>query len=160
MSSPITEVKARLVEIQIEVMTSLGEDCDAKAYFNHTQEDFPYWTNRIGPITTESEIEDFEDDTYTFIMRLVIGHLTEGYDGEVEVNLDTWIPVIIKYFNEREWLNTETTYPDATQFLMLARITSCTGLRYFLSSGIADTQVGTEFTLTCEFTEDLTQAYT
>ena len=160
MSSPIAEVKPRLVEIQIEVMASLAVTCDAKPYFNHTQEAFPYWTNRTGPVVTESDIEDFEEDTYSFIMRLVIGHLTEGYDGEVEVNLDTWIPVIIKYFNEREWLNTETTYPVATRYLELARITSCTGLRYFQSGGTGTTQVGTEFTLTCKFTEDLTQAYT
>jgi len=160
MSSPVAEVLARVVEVQIEVMTSLGVTCDAKPYFNHTQEDFPYWTNRMGPVVTESDIEDFEEDTYVFIMRLVIGHDTEGYDGEVETNLATWIPTIITYFNEREWLNTETTYPVATRYLELARVTSCTGLRYFQGSGIGATQVGTEFTLTCKFTEDLTQAYT
>ena len=160
MSSPVAEVLARVVEIQIEVMGDLGETCDAKAYFNHTQEGFPYWTNRMGPVVTESEIEDFEEDTYIFIMRLVIGHLTEGYEGEVEANLATWIPTIITYFNEREWLNTETTYTAATRYLELARVTSCTGLRYFQSSGIGATQIGTEFTLTCKFTEDLTQAYT
>lgn len=150
---------ARCVAIQKEALASISVTADAKPYFLHTQESFPYFTNRIGGDEIGSDSHDFDRDTITVIMRLVIGHATEGYVGEPETNLYTWIPVIKEYFNERELLQS-ATFTTAMTSLIESRITGHNGFRVFQNAGISANQVGTEFTLTCEFDESIDQAYT
>lgn len=159
-SLPMEELLARVAELQIQALATVGVTCDAKDYFYHVQEEFPYWTNRLGAAEYSSESEDLDTDTYNVIMRLVIAHLTSGYKGENEKNLITWIPVVKTYFNSREQLVTETTYPTAMDGLFWARVTSNTGFRIFESTGLSAMQIGTEFVLTALFDETIEPAYT
>jgi hypothetical protein len=46
------------------------------------------------------------------IVRLVVGHLTEGYRGQPEGSLYTYIPAVIEAVNSRELLQSPT-YPAA-----------------------------------------------
>lgn len=155
----ITSALTRIVAMQKEIMSDLGVTADAVPYFYHVQESFPYWTNRVGDIQIADDgSEDFDRDTYTFIMRLVIGHVTEGYRGEVEARLYDYIPEVKYFFNAREGLQSDadTTWLNS---LIRARVSSCTGFRIFQDAGISANQVGTEFTLTCLFDETIVQAY-
>lgn len=151
----------RCAALQIEAMLhqSTPVTADAKPYFLHTQEAFPYFTNRIGGDEIDSDSQDFDRDTITVTMRLVIGHVTEGYQGEPETNLYTWMPVIKEYFNERELLQS-AAYPTAMTSLIEARVTGHNGFRVFQNTGLSANQVGTEFTLTCQMDESIDQAYT
>lgn len=165
MTVPIPEAFARIVAMCKDVMTELSETADAYPYFNHFQEAFPYFTMRVGATTFGDDgSEDFDEDTYPIIIRLVIGHITEGYSGEREADLITWIPYIKTYFHEREGLQHETnstTYDETAWLrdLVRARMTDSTGLRIFQNAGTSTLQIGVEFTVTCEFNETINPEY-
>lgn len=155
----LTSAFTRVVAMQKEIMTDLGETADAVPYFYHVQESFPYWTNRISNILIEDDgSEDFDRDTYIIVMRLIIGHLTEAFHGEVDAKLYNWIPEIIYFFNAREGLQSDS---DTTWLnnLIRARVTSCIGFQIFQDSGLQVNQIGTEFNLTCQFDETIIKAY-
>lgn len=151
----------RVASIQVEALAALSPAvvADAKPYFFHEQESFPYFTNRIGGDEIGYDSQDFDRDTLQVIMRLVVGHITEGYVGQPETNLYTYIPAVKLYFNDRELLQS-ATYTTALTGLIEARIISHTGFRIFQSSGLSAQQVGTEFVLQCLMDETIVQAYT
>lgn len=157
----INALLARVVLLEKAALAALAtpKTADAVPYFFHTQETFPYFTNRVSGIVVEGDSEDFDVDTYQVTMRLVVGHVTEGYIGEPESNLYTYIPQIQTYFNERDGLVDGTTYTSHMDELHWARVTACSGLRVFQNAGISAQQVGAEFTLTCRFEEQIIPAY-
>lgn len=157
------ELVARACAIEKAGMLALTTPvtCDAVPRFFHTQEAFPYWTHRLGPVTGETDGEDgedFENYAYELIARLVIGHITSGYKGENETNLYTYIPHMMTYFNARELLQS-AAYPLGQDYLIRARVTGVRGYTEFKNSSTPVMQVGTEFTVRCEFEEEITQAY-
>lgn len=156
-----TELLLRVAALEKEALAAMTPAvvADAVPYFLHTQEAFPYFTNRIGGDAIESDSHDFDRDEITVLMRLVIGHATEGYTGEPETKLYTYMPQIKEYINERELLQS-AAYPTAMLSLIESRITGHNGFRVFQNVGLSATQVGTEFTLTCSFDESIEQAYT
>jgi len=94
------------------------------------------------------------------VMRLVTAHATEGYVGEPESDLYLYIPQVVNYFNSRRLLQTTAgNYDDAMTHLMEAQITNNLGFTVFQNAGISAQQVGTAFTLTCVFEEEITQAF-
>lgn len=150
----------RIVENEVAALNALtpAMPSDAVPYFVHYQESFPYWTNRVGPMTMDDEGEELDKPSYTIIMRLTIAHLTDNYDGANEALLKTWIPQVVSYFHARPRLQT-TTYNTGLSRLDEARIISCTGLRVLNSIGIPVTQIGTEFTLRLTFIDLIDLAY-
>lgn len=150
----------RIVELQIEALAALStpEDADAKPYFYHTQESFPYFTNRVGQVTFEDNEEDFDEPTYAIIARLVVAHAAADYAGFNEDKLKLWIPQYITYFHARPWLGT-TTNNSGLNSLIRARISGCTGFRIFQNAGISALQVGCEFTHLLQFNETIDLAY-
>jgi hypothetical protein len=144
----------RIVEIEIAALATLSITADAVPYFFHTQESFPYWTNRVGVVTIAGRSEDIDEPVYTVISRLIISHLTADYVGVNEDKLKTWIPVIIRYFHARPWLETATQTSGLAN-LLFARITDCTGFRVFQAVGIETAQIGCEFTHRLEFEETI-----
>lgn len=149
----------RAAALEIEGLASLSVTCDAKAYFIHQQETFPYWTNRISDIGVEFDSENFDTYTVDIIARLVVDHRTAGYRGEVEGDLYAYIPTMIGYFNARELLQS-AAYPTEPLDLIQARVTAVSGLRIYETSGLSALQVGTEFTITCTVPVYLDQVYT
>lgn len=150
----------RIVELQIEALAALSPavSADAKPYFYHTQESFPYFTNRVGQITFEDNEEDFDEPTYAVIARLVIAHATADYTGFNEDKLKTWIPQYITFFHARPRLGTATVNTGLNS-LIHARISGCTGFRIFQNAGISALQVGCEFTHLLQFVETIDLAY-
>lgn len=137
---------------------------DAVPYFFHAQEAFPYWTNRLSSISAEDGAgadddfgEEYERYSYEIIMRLAVGHVTDGVRSEYERTLGRIIPQVMSYFNARELLQSQA-YPTAPDDVVRARIVACTGVDVLPIS--EHTQViGTEFTLRVETVEYSDQAY-
>lgn len=159
MALELTELMARHAAIDIEALAALATPvtADSKPYFWHTQEAFPYFTNRLGPYSVGFDSEDTDTIQIDVLKRLVIAHLTSGYIVENDAKLTAWVAQVIEYYNEREWLQS-AAYPDELRYLIRARIVSGTGYTIFANSGIGQTiQVGTEFTVRCEFMHDILQ---
>lgn len=155
--SYLNDLLERVVALEKEAMTSMDVKADAVPQFYHAQEAFPYFTNRIADIPISDDgSEDVDLNSPLVIMRLVVGHITEGYKGQPEAKLYTWLPVIKIYFNERMWLTSEK-YPDKMAGLQSARVVNGGGLRVFENAGIAAMQVGAEIQLACTFYESITQ---
>lgn len=148
----------RIVELQIEALAAIGVSADAKPYFYHTQESFPYFTNRVGQLVFEDNEDDFDEPTYAVVARMVIGHVTQDYSGMNEDKLKLWIPQYITYFHARPWLGT-TTANRGLNSLVRARISGSTGFRVFQTVGIQALQVGCEFTHLLTFNETIDLAY-
>ena len=152
--------RARDLEKEALLALSTPKTADAKEYFFHTQEAFPYITNRIGGVDVSADSEELDIYTYQVIIRLVIGHMTSGYKGDPESRLQLYIPQVINYFNSRALLQTTSgSYDDAMLHLIEARTANSTGYRIYEDAGISAKQVGTEFVLTCIFEEQITQAF-
>lgn len=162
MTVNVEELMLRMVAQEKEAMAALSPAVivDAVPLFVWAQEAFPYFTNRLGTITVaqDEDSEDFDVYTYEVTLRLVIGHVTEGYKGETDTRLQRWIPHLIKFFNERELLQS-AAYPLALDALTRARVASCTGFAVFANSIVGSQQVGTEITVRCEFEEPIEQQY-
>ena len=158
MTIPLEDAVDRCVELQKELLTTFGVDGTAVDYFTYTQDQLPYWTNRIAPFTTGFGEEDFDSPLYAIVMRLIIGHATEGYNGEVENNLQTWIPLIVEKFQARPQLQTDTN-ATGLRDLLHAQISAGTGLAVLQNFGGFVTQIGVEFTLTMQFAEPIDMAY-
>lgn len=156
-----TELLARVVALQKEAMDSISVRADAVPYFFHTQEAFPYFTNRIAanPVTDEGS-EDLDVNRPLVIMRLIVGHITEGYRGQPQGKLYEWGPVIKTYFQARMWLQTASgPYAERMDDLIAARVIDSGGFRQFQDSGVGAITVGREFQLQCQFTESIEQVY-
>lgn len=161
MATYMTELLNRVVAMQKEVMASLTPPvrADAVPRFYYTGEAFPYFTNRIAdtPIGDDGS-EDTDLNQPVVIMRLVVGHITEGYKGQPEARLYEWLPVIKTWFNERMWLQS-AAYPLRMDNLQSARVTNNGGLRVFENAGIAAQQVGAEIQFQCVFYESIEQEF-
>lgn len=166
MSNAVDTALDRVVAIQKEAMLALAAPItvDSVPYYYHWQDDGVYFTNRLGPITVteglpDDEIaQDYQTSVYQIIMRMVIGHLTEDYDGNNEAKLKDWIPHLITYFNERPGLQ-HAAAPVHLDNLWSALVTGCTGFAILQSTGLSVQQLGCEFSLTCTFTEEIELAY-
>lgn len=160
MTSYLNELLLRVVALEKEAMLNIEVNADAVPRFNYTGESFPYFINRIAdtPILNDgSEVLDFNSPLV--IMRLVIGHITEGYKGEPEAKLYEYLPPIKTYIQSRtNWLSS-IEYPARMDGLQSARITNAGGLRIFEDTGIASRQVGAELQLACIFDESIEQIY-
>lgn len=150
----------RLAAIEVEALAGLTPpiDADAKPFSIWSQEAFPYFTHRTGGITVEPDSQDIDLYEVEVVARLVIGHVTEGYRGQSDERLNTWIPVIMNAINARELLQS-AAYPVALVGLIGARCTFCTGQRVIETAGVQARQVGTEFTIVLQFADGLTQEY-
>lgn len=119
--------------------------------FWYSQDVFPYWINRVGPGDFEVSGTRNSLDIYKVIARLVIGHLTEGYDGELEETLWSHIPRVLQTFRERPFLQSPK-YSSAQKGLESVGVTLSQGYDIFRDT--PDLHIG------CEFTIDLTYSTT
>lgn len=150
----------RAAALEIEALAVLTDipTPNAVAYFWHTQETFPYFTNRLGDITLEADGQEFDVYNVDVIIRLILAHRTAGITkGLLEAELQRIIPRVIEYFNEHEMLQS-AAYPTELTSLIYARITDCRGYSEFRNNAAtADGQIGTEWTLRAVFEAELIQ---
>lgn len=157
----VNEAVDRLIAIEVEAMAALSSPVTVEAVkqFLYAGEVYPYITHRMAATAIGADSEQEDTLTIDVIVRLVIGHATQGYHGQNDQQLYTYIPQIVDYINSRQRLQS-ASYPTALSRLRFARVVSVTGLTAFQNSGIAETQVGTEFTVRCTFINRIEQAYT
>lgn len=142
----------RVVSMEKEAVVATYPGVNAYPYLFHFQETFPYWTNALGPNEPRFDSELLSVRTYTVTARFIIGHLTEGYFGDLEATLYTDIPTIENFFMQRNQL-TNTEYPNPLDQLSPVGIAIAVtqGLTVFENSGIPVRQIGTEFRILLPF---------
>ena len=155
----------RYAQLEIEGMAALSSPvtADAVPFFFHSQEGVPYWVNRMGTFELDRVEDEWGEEVDTILVentaRLVIGHLTSGYKGENDANLQLYVPHMIEYFNEHENLRTTTTYTTSLDHLIRARCTGGIAYGVFENRTLGIQQVGAEFNLRAEFAIEITQQY-
>lgn len=138
----------RLVEMEKESITSLADGVDAVSYFPYEQESFPYWTNRIRGMVPGYLAQDTAHYPFQIAARLVIGHLTEGYKGEVQTKAYDYIPAVTSYFKDRPGMNSNAHLTQMDDIFMDFELVDIVGPIAFQNSGIGVLQVGVEFIFT------------
>ena len=157
-----TELLNRLCALELEAMTSISVRADAKPYFIHTQDSFPYFTNRVATNPRGNDgSEELDLNNPLVIIRLVVAHVTEGVRGQPEGKLYEWGPIVSSYIENRSnWLQCAAApYNTRMAYLQEARVTDNGGFRVFTDSGIGALQVGREIQVQCIFDESVTQVY-
>lgn len=154
------DVLDRLAAIEVLALASLSTPvtADAKPFAIWQQEAFPYFTNRPGTITVENDSHDLDVYEVEIIVRLIVGHITEGVRGEPENKLYDYLPAVMEAINARELLQSPT-YTTALLGLVSARAVSSGGMSVFETAGVQARQVGAQITVVCTFEDDLTQVY-
>ena len=110
----------------------------------------PYFSCGLGPLTF-AKTADEVTDSYIVRIRLVAAHVTQGYQGNAERVLLTYVPKVRKYLAEHPLLTVDTTtsayYRAAPAYLAPtgAMLLNSTGTGYFQEPEIM--QVGVEFQL-------------
>lgn len=150
--SDIQDVFVRALAIAKEALPELS----GAPYFFHSQSDFPYMVFRLGSTDYASNSEDIEDTDMVVIMRLVVAHLTEGYSGENEDTFYSYRATIRRAF-ARQYFLTSEEYPTPLDAISPRGcfLLSDTGLRVFNTLGITAQQIGTEFTLSVPFYDNV-----
>ncbi len=150
MPSTLSQAMTRIAELQKDALNTLtGGKVDAVAFFPYAQEDFPYFVNWLSGDDEDEEVsEDIVLDRYVVTMRLVVGHLTEGYEGEVALDIYEYIPAIKAAFATNSFLKSTDSPTDLDSIAPEGvNITGSTGLRAFVNAGLNVTQIGVDFTL-------------
>lgn len=150
--SEFTDIMDRLVAIEKEAYTG----SDAVDHGIHWQEAFPYWINLLGPATYGWDSENIVIVTRDVQIRLIVAHLTEGYDGDAEEKLFANLDEILLFFLTHEDL-TSTAYPTAPVYLYSTEteLRADTGLTIWRLADNAPSQIGIEFTLTIAYRVDI-----
>lgn len=151
----------RMVALEKEGLLALSTPvtCDAKPYWFHEQEAFPYWINRITDFTLDVEADDWgeEIDTVPFVVQagLIIGNRTSGYKGERDAELQLYVPHMMEWFNEHESLRSATApYTTDLDYLIRCRVTGGSAHVEFPTG-----QIGALFLLRAEFVNPIEQEY-
>ncbi len=150
MPSTLSQAMTRIAELQKDALNTLTDGkVDAVAFFPYQQESFPYFVNWLSGDDVDEDIsEDIVFDRYVVTMRLVVGHFTEGYEGETSLDIYEYIPAIKAAFATNPYL-TSTASTTALDSIAAdgVNITGSTGLRAFVNAGLNVTQIGVDFTL-------------
>jgi len=151
----INDILNRVVEMQKQAIT-----CDAFPRAFYQGEAFPYFVNRVTNMLFEPYADDdtIEKVTLEIAMRLIVGHVTQGYVGEPESTLYDHIVTVKTFFQQRELLQS-TVYPTALDNIESATITDALGLALFINESTQVQQVGTQFTLQVVYFAAVDAAY-
>lgn len=163
MTSYLTDLIDRACAIEKEAFLTLTppRSVDAVPRFYYAGEAFPYLTHRISalPIDHADNNENEQFPLPRLTIRCVVGHITAGYKGENESNIYTWIPLLTRYFANRE-LFQSAAFPAEPDLLIGSEVLDAGGFRAFDNTGFAGViQVGFEITILCKFTEYIEQVY-
>jgi len=108
----------------------------------------PYWTNSLGPAEYQIDGDVQVIEVRTVLSRLVVGHWSQDYDGEVENDLygfiSTWHAAISDVNGAQLIGTTNTTAPTYLHALGVW-LENDSGLDYFLVPGVPQVQIGIEF---------------
>lgn len=142
-------------------LTNAPYTIDAFPRYFAAGEAFPYCTHRISalPIDHSDNSANEQFPLPRLTIRVVVGHITEGYKGETDERIYVYIPVLTSYFGNRKWMQS-VTYPLKPDYLMDSEVVDAGGFQIFDNRGFAGvSQVGFEIVIACTFTEFVEQVY-
>lgn len=119
----LDDIKNRIAAIQTEALSTTQQHINAVPYWPYQQEQLPYFCNRINSLDVDIDtlgVQDTVIDRYEIEMMMIVGHLGEGYQGEVASSMyGTYIPQLMDYFDQHMDLTTEQlqTYRTPPRFL-------------------------------------------
>lgn len=90
-----TDAITRICEMQKRV---IPESNQALPYPVFDQLVLPYWENSPGPTPEPDDPHDITRWVMVVSMRLVVGYITEGYQGDVAGKAWGYIPTVVRYF--------------------------------------------------------------
>ena len=102
----------RQITIDIASILGLTLGFTAKPYLKYASSNYPLWLN--GMIDEKPDSfgiwENYQP--ITILTQLQVGKKTEGYEGELEQSLQTWVPYAVAKFNATPRFQTPAR-PDA-----------------------------------------------
>lgn len=144
MTTPLEDMLARVVLMQQAAMP--GSDAVTVSFY--TQEQAPYWTNRVDGFAVELDSEQEQIITYTITMTLNLSATTEGYEQEAERLIHAWLPAILQYFGQRRQLKRTSADPAVPYLHPRGSFITGGKANYGVQqSGIGQTMFGIDFTL-------------
>ena len=153
----LNELLNRCCKVAEEALVSLVV-LETRPFFYWFGEYKPYMTFRVGADEIDDEGEELDVDNYLVTGRLVVAHVTEGYEGEGEENLYTYIPMLKTAFNSNTLLQS-AAYPVGQTHLIEARLGRLSGYKIFTDGGVKSIQIGCEFPLRCKFEQLIDYQY-
>lgn len=131
---------------------------DGRAYI-YAQEGTPYFYALSTGVEDVSESEEISTFVYTIELRLIVGKVTEGYQGEVQEKLYDYIPVVITRIKRATFLQS-ATYPTHPEDVLGVEFKSCSGLRvYEDNTGNGTRHFGASFIIECTFEQNIDSDY-
>ena len=145
-----SDLLKRFADLQKETISG----CEAFTRQAAAAADFPYWTNALGPGEFELDGDEQAIEVRRVLSRLIIGHVTQDYNGEVEDDLYEQVSIWHQAIADAPQLigTTNTTAPTYLHALGVW-LESDTGLEFFLTPGVGAVQIGIEFTHICHLFE-------
>jgi hypothetical protein len=105
-----------VVAIEQEIMTEVAAELalpdldtqEALVFGRYESGVYPKWLNDLPTATSEWGGSQEEIEHYTVNIELQLGKRTEGYEGDLEIQKLTWIPLTLAYFRQRPILKCTT----------------------------------------------------
>lgn len=148
-----------LVDRVVAIERELYPTIPAVAFGLYAGESMPYFANMIGEITLSEEQPD-DMSLYTVIVNIVHvgGHVTEGYDGQIERDMRSRVTTLIDGINSRAWAQS-LTYTSGLTHLDRIFVSRCNPFEISESSGGPGAQLICTIEITALFTLPLDQEY-
>jgi hypothetical protein len=136
----------RLLEMEKESIDDLVDgSVDGVTYFPYEQESFPYWTNRVTGFVPDYIAQDIAHYPLRIAGRLVMGHLKEGFEGDILKKSYDYLEAVLSYFKDRPTMKSNAHPTKMDDIFTDFEITDIVGPAAFQNNGIGSTQVGLEF---------------
>lgn len=144
---PVSDVKARLAEIQLTIAGIKRAYVNAPASLPHA--DLPLFVNLIGAATYTPLGETLYEETRAYIMRMYVKPFAQGIDGEAEAAVEPYLTAARDVFLSHPHLGNGTAGNT---------LDWVTGVQYQGDFGIAILPFANEQFLGAEFRLNVTQA--
>ena len=143
LGTALTNVIDRVVLLERQAVT---DAVNAVPYIMYAQETFPYWTNMPVDLLPKDSPRDAQKFDLSILMRLVIDHVTAGYEGQRQYKAWEYLGDVVFYFSQHPKLDllgqAEVRYRDP----LGAAIRPRSGLKVASTQGLPQ-QLCVEFDL-------------
>ena len=99
-------VLERVVALQ---RLALPDSTNAVPYPYYRQEAWPYWTNWTNGLTPQrGDDKNVQRADYSIEMRLVVGHLSSTYEGQIQYDASLMVADVVAFFTRHDRLAVPT----------------------------------------------------
>lgn len=139
----MVSIQKEIIRDVSQILTISLNTGEAFPFMHYDSEVYPRWVNGVSDAKPEDIGVGEETEPMTILSRLEIGKRTEGFDGDLEQQLWTWIPYTITMFATRPLLTSDAA-PDRPKGLLGASMRLYRPL-------VPGQTVAAEFVTTCLF---------